>query len=438
MQKYVATHQSLPPIRWSIFVAAIFLTTALPLAAQTNTLTDEIRLLREENALLQKQVRQQGEQIGDLIQKVGSLESTRVIEGGNDKPLLDSKSGLNKFNLGLEGGVGYAATGPDGSIPDGKFRVDEGRIFLEAPLWDDVYFFGELVLATAEQQSYDSSVELGEFYAEFENISKLWKEDSQLNARLGQMYIPFGEEYISRNAIDNPLITHSIVDFWGVTPGVEIYGDLGKFTYVAAAQNGADGEASPSGEIAVAGRIGYDPNEHWHFSVSGMSSGEVKADDFSAMWFGNGFFHSIGSASTTRFHAEALQGDLTRRWKSGHLGANLGWAHYGDNDSAGRNTRDVYYYSAELVQNLPKKFFVATRWSQVFCENGIPIVGYGESSDYSASLTTALWRLSLGLGYKFSDRLVLKAEYSFEQGREWGGDKRKHENFFGTEAAFKF
>ena len=241
MQKYVATHQSLPPIRWSIFVAAIFLTAALPLAAQTNNLTDEIRLLREENALLQKQVQQQGEQIGELIQKVGSLESTRVIEGGNDKPLLDSKSGLNKFNLGLEGGVGYAATGPDGSIPDGKFRVDEGRIFLEAPLWDDVYFFGEVVLATAEQQSYDSRVELGEFYAEFENISKLWNQDNQLNARLGQMYIPFGEEYISRNAIDNPLITHSIVDFWGVTPGAEVYGDLGKFTYVAAAQNGADG-----------------------------------------------------------------------------------------------------------------------------------------------------------------------------------------------------
>jgi hypothetical protein len=113
------------------------------LPAQTNNLTEEIRLLREENALLQKQVRQQGEQIGDLIQKVGSLESARVIEGGNDKTLLDAKSGLNKFNLGLEGGVGYAATGPDGSIPDGKFRVDEGRIFLEAPLWDDVYFLAK-------------------------------------------------------------------------------------------------------------------------------------------------------------------------------------------------------------------------------------------------------------------------------------------------------
>ena len=53
-------------------------------------------------------------------------------------------------------------------------------------------------------------------------------------------------------------------------------------------------------------------------------------------------------------------------------------------------------------------------------------------------LTDNLWRLSLGLGYRFSDRLVLKAEYSFERGTEVGGDSRNKEDFFGTEAAFKF
>ena len=90
------------------------------------------------------------------------------------------------------------------------------------------------------------------------------------------------------------------------------------------------------------------------------------------------------------------------------------------------------------MQNLPRKFFWVARWSQAFCNNGIPIVGFGEISDYSASLTTQLWRLSLGLGYRFSDRLVLKTEYSFERGNEVGGDKRQNEDFFGAQAAFKF
>jgi hypothetical protein len=80
-----------------------------------------------------------------------------------------------------------------------------------------------------------------------------------------------------------------------------------------------------------------------------------------------------------------------------------------------------------------------TRWSQAFCKDGIPMVGYGQFGDYFyGPLTTELWRLSLGLGYRFSDRLVLKAEYSFERGAEAGGGARNNENFFGTEAAFKF
>ncbi len=62
--------------------------------------------------------------------------------------------------------------------------------------------------------------------------------DDQLNVRVGKMNIPFGEEYQTRHAIDNPLILNSVSDFWGYDPGVEIYGALGKFSYVVAVQNG--------------------------------------------------------------------------------------------------------------------------------------------------------------------------------------------------------
>jgi len=53
-------------------------------------------------------------------------------------------------------------------------------------------------------------------------------------------------------------------------------------------------------------------------------------------------------------------------------------------------------------------------------------------------LTRNLWRLSLCLGYRFSQNLILKAEYSFEQGQELEGDARDHENLFALEAAFRF
>lgn len=421
-------------IRRGSFIASISLAAALPLRADDTNLANEVQLLREQNALLQQQVKQQGEQINSLSQQFQELQPARQTEGGNDRPLPESRFSIGKLNISGEGGVGYAQTGKEGFSPNGEFRVDEARLFLEAPVWDDVYFYGEVVLAT--QESPNMSADLGELYVEFENISKLWQQDNQLNGRLGQMYIPFGEEYITRNAIDNPLITHSVVDYWGVTPGVELYGNLGKFSYVAAVQNGANGGNGAGGDKSVAGRIGFDPNGDWHFSASGMRTGDLNADQLSAMWFANGFFQSIG-ADTTQFHVNAAEVDATYRWKNGHASSFGGWAGYHDNGS-GNDTRNVYYYSAEVLQNLPKKFYVVTRWSQAFCDDGIPMVGYGNDGDYFSSLTTQLWRLSLGLGYRFSDRLVLKMEYSFEQGEELDSRSRQHENFFGTEAAFKF
>jgi len=440
MQKPLASLDGDQPVArffWRRILIVIFsLVLAPPARADGTNLAGEVRLLREQNALLQQQVKQQGEQIRALSEQFHELQSSAPADDDRPSPPANRFS-LGQVHLGAEGGVGYADTGPEGFAPDGKFRVDEARLSLESPIWDDVYFYGEIYLATQEMSDMDAK--MGELYVEFENLSKLWRQDNQLNARLGQMDIPFGEEYLTRHAIDDPLITHSIVDYWGATPGIELYGNAGKFSYVIAAQNGAGDGNGAGGDKAVAGRIGFDPDEHWHFSASGMRTGDLRADQLSAVWFGSGFFRSIGSADTTRFHVEAAELDATARWRSGHVGVLGGWARYHDNDSGGGNTRNIYYYSAEAVQNLPGKFYAATRWSQVLCRDGIPVVGYGNFGDFLyGPLTTDLWRLSLGLGYRFSDQLVLKLEYSFEGGEELGGGSRQHENFLGTEAAFKF
>jgi hypothetical protein len=85
-----------------------------------------------------------------------------------------------------------------------------------------------------------------------------------------------------------------------------------------------------------------------------------------------------------------------------------------------------------------KKFYAAARFSEVLAGEGFPIVGLGNYNDYYETLSTQLWRLSLGLGYRFNEDLILKAEYSMEQGLETDGEVRDHEDFLGTEAAFKF
>ena len=430
-------------IRFSMFLAAILFSSAVPLRADDANLEKQIQLLQQQNAVLQQQLQKQNDSLGALAKKVQDMEAASAEkENAASENAAPEKGGFNlgKVNLSGEGGVAFFNTGNDGFSPQSDFRVDEARLFVEAPIWGDVYFYGETDLATRENNNLN--LQLGELYLDFEDVSQLWGRDNQLNFRAGRMNVPFGEEYLTRDAIDDPLISHSVSDLWGFDPGVEIYGALQKFSYVLAVQNGsgANGVQDFSGDKSVAGRISFDPNRHWHFSVSGMRTGDVSAQkDFtSAEWFGTGFFQSLGSPATTTFHANLAEADATARWKGGHVSAFGGYARYGDNDPASDNGRDVFYYSVEGVQNLPHKFFAAARFSEIMSDKGIPIVGFGNSNDYFSALTTELWRLSLGIGYRFSDRLVIKTEYSFERGRELDGDSRNHEDFFGTEAAFKF
>jgi hypothetical protein len=240
--------------------------------------------------------------------------------------------------------------------------------------------------------------------------------------------------------MENVLISHSLSDIWGIDPGVELYGKLGKFSYAVAVQNG-DGVQELQGDKSVAGKICFDPGAHWHFGVSAMRTGDLDAENgnMSALWFGNGFFRSIGSAAVTKFHADLVEGDATARWKNGHVTALGGYAHYGDNDPAADNTRNLYFYSVELEQDLPRKFYVAARFSEIFAPGGYPIVGFGNFNDYFFNEQTKnLWRASIGGGYRFNNRLAVKAEYAFERGLDVGGALRDREDFIGTEAVFRF
>ena len=419
-------------------------------ASETNT-EDRLRVLEEQNQILQSQLRQQQDKIEALtrdlagVRTANSNQQTQMdqIKTDLDHPTepasSESRFKLGNVHLSGEGGLAFFNTGSQGFAPHSDFRVDEARLFVESPVWDEVYFSGEADLATRENSDFD--LKLGEVYLDSEDISRLWGHDRQLNLRVGRMNIPFGEEYLTRYAIDNPLILHSVSDLWGFDSGVELYGSAGKFSYVAAVQNGGDNARQFNGDKSVAGRLSYDPMRWLHFSVSGMRTGDRSAkDDFvSALWFGGGFFRSLGSPATTTFHANLVEGDAAVRWSGGHLSAFGGYARYGDNDPAGDNGRNIFYYSVESVQHLSPKIYGAARFSEIIAPDGFPIVGSGTFGDYFfGDLTTRLWRLSLGLGYRFSDRLVVKGEYSLERGREADGDARDHEDFIGAESAFAF
>src|SRR5581483_2019497 len=419
---------------------------------ETNTVTPgEFLLLKKQNELLQQQVRQQQSIIDSLVHKVSAIEDAnaqrdREVQKLETKPADEPPSEparpmhFGRVDITGEGGVAFFHSQSKGQDPNADFRIDEARVFLEAPIWKNVYLFSELDLAAREVP--DLTLRVGELYLDFESVSQLWGDDRMLNLRVGRFNIPFGEEYQYRYAIDNPLISHSLTDLWGVDEGVELYGSLGRVQYVAAVQNGGSATSQDfNADKAVVGRVGYDPAKWLHLSVSGMRTGDldVIGDGWSALWFANGWFRSLGPPATTVFHANLVEGDVQARFPGIVMRAAGGYITYGDNDSAGHNHRDVYYYYLEGVKDITRKLYAAARFSQIFAPGGFPIVGDGNMLNYLAhDLTTDYWRLSLGLGYRFSPNLLVKGEYSFNRGHELNGEARRQENLFGLEAAFKF
>jgi hypothetical protein len=210
---------------------------------------------------------------------------------------------------------------------------------------------------------------------------------------------------------------------------------------VAVQNGGAATTTDFTADKSVTGRLGYDPTPWLHLSASAMRTGnlDAKNDGVSAIWFGGGWFRSLGSTNTTRFHANAVEGDVELKLPHGRLKAFGGYISYGDNDPTQNNHRNVYYYAVEGTHNFTHKFYGAAQFSQIFAKSGFPIVGQSPIGQYLfGPLTDQIWRLSLGLGYRFSPHLILKTEYSFEQGTETSGVSRNHESQFASEAVFAF
>jgi hypothetical protein len=66
-------------------------------------------------------------------------------------------------------------------------------------------------------------------------------------------------------------------------------------------------------------------------------------------------------------------------------------------------------------------------------------VGNGDNETYfNGTLTEDLWLLSLGLGYRWSDHLLFKAEYSFARGHLVDGTVRDEEDLLSALVAFAF
>ena len=134
------------------------------------------------------------------------------------------------------GAAGFYDTGSAGTRADGGFEIKEASLFFDAEVWKDISFFLEL---QTNRLGKDDTLftRTGEVYAHFRNIGA---EDSTLGIKLGRFDLPFGEEYLWQDAIDNPLITNSAAYPYGWDEGILIYDTTRHFSWIAAITSGTD------------------------------------------------------------------------------------------------------------------------------------------------------------------------------------------------------
>jgi hypothetical protein len=394
-------------------------------------------------AQLMKKLTDVKEQIASLREE---LKQTAAATGQPAPPMTaQQKSGGITFGDSVkvsgEAGVAFFDTGRNGLFPNNEFRVDEAKLFLDAKIRDNVFFFTELNLATREDPN--GNTQIGELYIEVEDVQNLWDGRAPVSIRAGRMDIPFGEEYLSRDAVDNPFVSHTLADIWGIDEGVEIFGKAGMFDYTAAVQNGSYlHEGDGNQDKAITGRIGMEPASGLRFSASAMRTGDLstKKDQVAELWFGNSYLSPIGSAdTTTRFYFDLGQLDARYSWDGGYAAGSFGGIHYDDNDSIANNSRSAGYWSAECEQALVGKLYGGVRYSQVHATDGFWVPGQlGDFDKTSYQEIENMWRISAALGYRWSEHLVLKAEYSWERGKRYDGSSINEQDMISSEISCGF
>src|SRR5882724_11335184 len=146
-------------------------------AVETN-FTSQIQQLLQDNAAMRAQMQKQQQVIETLTHEVAQIhqsEAQRDRELGHLKneikepeaaPAAATGFSLGKVRISGEGGVGFFNSGSEGTFPNAEFRVDEVKLFVDAPVWGEVYAFAELNLASHEAS--DLYVNVGELYLDFE------------------------------------------------------------------------------------------------------------------------------------------------------------------------------------------------------------------------------------------------------------------------------
>jgi hypothetical protein len=197
----------------------------------------------------------------------------------------------------------------------------------------------------------------------------------------------------------NPII-------WGPSyaSGIAVSGSVGRFDYAGEMKNAALASRPDSWRITQVGfdhptfntRLGFRPDEMWNLGVSASAGPYFTSDAALSLPAGRG----VGD-----YRELVLAQDLSFAWHHLQLWAELYEARF---EVPRFGNADTFAYYLEAKYKLTTQLFGALRWNQ-------QLFGTIRDEDHRAKWGNDVWRIDAALGYRFTDCLQGKVQYSFSR-----------------------
>jgi hypothetical protein len=255
----------------------------------------------------------------------------------------------------------------------------------------------------------------------YENLTGIWDtwapDDTDVLLEWGHVGEYDSGDY-SDKILRNPII-------WGPSyaTGIAVSGSDGRFDYAAEMKNAALASRPESWNITqvgldhptFSGRAGFRPNEMWNLGLSASAGPYLLSDAVDGLPPGRG----IGD-----YRQLVLAQDFSFAWHHLQL-----WAEFYETrfEVPRIGNADTFAYYLEAKYKITAQLFGALRWNQ-------QLFGTIRDEDYRAKWGNDIWRIDAALGYRFTDYLQAKLQYSFSRQETL----RNGENLLATQVSLKF
>ncbi|MEY2564073.1 MAG: hypothetical protein QOH88_2266 [Verrucomicrobiota bacterium] len=255
----------------------------------------------------------------------------------------------------------------------------------------------------------------------YENITGIWDSSApdEVDTLLNWAHVRgYDDGDYSDKYLRVPII-------WGPSyaSGVAVSGTVGNFDYAVEMKNAALASRPESWSITqvgfenptFSGRVGFRPNEMWNLGFSASGGPYLLAEANSSL---------PAARDIADYRELVLAQDLSFAWHRLQLWAEVYEARF-EVPLIGNADTVAYYF--EVKYKLAPQLFAAVRWNQ-------QLFATVRDEESRAKWGNDIWRVDAALGYRFTDHLQAKLQYSFSR----QNSPQEGEHLVATQVTLKF